>query len=1025
MTLSELSIKRPVLATVFSIVIVIFGIVGFLSLGIREFPSVDPPVITVSTDYTGANAEIIEAQITEPLEEQINRVAGIKTISSTSSNGRSSIRVEFELGMDLDDAANDVRDKVSQGMRNLPPDADPPIVSKADADAQTILAITMQSNKRSLLELTDIADNVFAERMQTIPGVSQVYLWGEKEYSMRLVLDPAKMEAYQVTPADLRQALNDQNLELPTGQVEGDNRYLTIRTYGRLNTAEEFNNLIVAQRGQRLVRIKDIGQAELSALNEKSILRGNHGIPMVGVAIQPQPGANYIEIVDEAFKRIEQLKPDLPPDLKLGIGLDTTRPIRKSIQEVQTTILIAFFLVLFVIFIFLRSIRTTIIPVITIPIALTGTFAFLYFAGYSINVLTLLGMLLATGLVVDDAIVMMENIYSRIEDGYSPIQAAFKGSRQVFFAIIATTITLICVFLPIFFIQGLTGRLFREFAMVVAGAVLISTFVSLSLTPMICSRVLRKRTREYTFLRFLKQPIDYLMSHYRGWLTSFMQRRWLVFPIILVTMGLIWFFNSRLQSELAPLEDKSRIRLISTALEGISYEMMDEYQEQLIQLVDTIPEKEYLLSVTSPGFGSSVSINRGFMWLALYPPNQRERSQMEVARELSQKVNAYNFAQTYVVQEPTIGSSGFGGLPVQFVLQAPNLEKLKEVIPEFMEKARNHPAFEIVDIDLKFTKPELIVNIDRNKAQDMGISVRDVAETLQTYFSEQRIGYFIKDGKQYYVLARADRRNRDEPHDLTNMKVRNASGEMVALDNIVTLTNDSRPPQLLRYNRYTSATVSASLNEGYKLGQGIEIMDQIADEVLDNSFSTALAGTSEDFEESSGNILLVFLFVLILIYLTLSGQFESFRDPLTIMFTVPLALAGAMMALFIFGQTLNIFSQIGMIVLVGIVTKNGILIVEFINQKRDEGQSMDEAIINASSERFRPVLMTSMATVLGALPLAVTIGQASNSRIPMGIAIIGGLLFSLVLTLFIIPSLYSYIGSKTKRNVIEEENISS
>lgn len=1025
MTLSELSIKRPVLATVFSIVIVIFGIVGFLSLGIREFPSVDPPVITVRTDYTGANAEIIEAQITEPLEEQINRVAGIKTISSTSSNGRSSIRVEFELGMDLDDAANDVRDKVSQGMRNLPPDADPPIVSKADADAQTILAITMQSNKRSLLELTDIADNVFAERMQTIPGVSQVYLWGEKEYSMRMVLDPAKMEAYQVTPTDLRQALNDQNLELPTGQVEGDNRYLTIRTYGRLNTAEEFNNLIVAQRGQRLVRIKDIGQAELSALNEKSILRGNHGIPMVGVAIQPQPGANYIEIVDEAFKRIEQLKPDLPPDLKLGIGLDTTRPIRNSIQEVQTTILIAFFLVLFVIFIFLRSIRTTIIPIITIPIALTGTFAFLYFAGYSINVLTLLGMLLATGLVVDDAIVMMENIYSRIEDGYSPIQAAFKGSRQVFFAIIATTITLICVFLPIFFIQGLTGRLFREFAMVVAGAVLISTFVSLSLTPMICSRVLRKTTREYTFLRFLKQPIDYLMSHYRGWLTSFMQRRWLVFPIILVTMGLIWFFNSRLQSELAPLEDKSRIRLISTALEGISYEMMDEYQEQLIQLVDTIPEKEYLLSVTSPGFGSSVSINRGFMWLALYPPNQRERSQMEVARELSQKVNAYNFAQTYVVQEPTIGSSGFGGLPVQFVLQAPNLEKLKEVIPEFMKKARNHPAFGIVDIDLKFTKPELIVNIDRNKAQDMGISVRDVAETLQTYFSEQRIGYFMKDGKQYYVLARADRRNRDEPHDLTNMKVLNASGEMVALDNIVTLTNDSRPPQLLRYNRYTSATVSASLNEGYKLGQGIEIMDQIADEVLDNSFSTALAGTSEDFVESSGNILLVFLFVLILIYLTLSGQFESFRDPLTIMFTVPLALAGAMMALYIFGKTLNIFSQIGMIVLVGIVTKNGILIVEFINQKRDEGQSMDEAIINASSERFRPVLMTSMATVLGALPLAVTIGQASNSRIPMGIAIIGGLLFSLVLTLFIIPSLYRYIGSKTKRNVIEEENIPS
>ncbi|NBC83412.1 MAG: MMPL family transporter [Bacteroidetes bacterium] len=1025
MTLSELSIKRPVLATVFSIVIVIFGIVGFISLGVREFPSVDPPIITVRTDYTGANAEIMEAQITEPLEEQINRVAGIKTISSTSSNGRSSIRVEFELGMDLDDAANDVRDKVSQGMRNLPPDADPPIVSKADADAQTILAITMQSNKRSLLELTEIADNVFAERMQTISGVSQVYLWGEKEYAMRLVLNPDKMEAYRITPTDLRQALNNQNLELPTGQVEGNSRYLTIRTYGRLNTAEEFNNLIVAQRGQTLVRIKDIGQAELAALNEKSILRGNQGIPMVGVAIQPQPGANYIEIVDDAFSRVEQLKPDLPPDIKLGVGLDTTRSIRKSIQEVQSTIVVAFILVLFVIFIFLRSIRTTIIPVITIPIALTGTFAFLYFAGYSINVLSLLGMLLATGLVVDDAIVMMENIYSRIEEGYSPIQAAFKGSRQVFFAIIATTITLVCVFLPIFFLQGLTGRLFREFAMVVAGAVIISTFVSLSLTPMLCSRVLSKSTREYSFLRILKQPIDYLMNHYRGWLTSFMHRRWLVFPIIAVTLGLIWLFNTGLQSELAPLEDKSRIRLVSTALEGTSYEMMDDYQKKLIQLTDTIPEKEYLLSVTSPGFGSSVSINRGFMWLALYPPDEREKSQMEIAQELSRKARSYNFAQTYVVQEPTISSGGFSSLPVQFVLQAPNLERLKEVIPAFLEKARSHPAFGIVDIDLKFTKPELIVNIDRNKAQDMGISVRDVAETLQTYFSEQRMGYFIKDGKQYFVVARADRKNRDEPHDLTNMKVRNAAGQMVALDNIVTLTDDSRPPQLLRYNRYTSATVSASLNEGYKLGQGIEIMEQIADEVLDDSFSTSLTGTSEDYRESSGNILLVFLFALILIYLTLSGQFESFRDPLTIMFTVPLALAGAMMALFIFGQTLNIFSQIGMIVLVGIVTKNGILIVEFINQKRDEGQTMNEAIVNAASERFRPVLMTSMATVLGALPLAVTMGQASNSRIPMGIAIIGGLLFSLVLTLFVIPSLYSYIGSKSKRNVIKEENISA
>ncbi|MFW5708453.1 MAG: efflux RND transporter permease subunit, partial [Bacteroidota bacterium] len=983
MTLSEISIKRPVLAIVFAIAIVIFGVVAFFSLGVREYPSVDPPIITVRTDYTGANAEIIETQITEPLEEEINKVAGIKTLSSISSNGRSNIRVEFELGIDIDDAANDVRDKVSQALRSLPPDADPPVVSKADADAQTILAITISSNKRSLLELTEIADNMFAERLQTIKGISETYLWGEKEYAMRLILDPDKLDAFQITPMDIRNALQAQNLELPTGQIEGDRKYLTIRTYGRLNTQEEFDDLIITKRGNTLIRVKDVGRTELGALNEKSILRGNKGIPMVGIAMQPQPGANYIEIVDEAFARVERIKQDLPPDITLGVGLDITKSIRKSINEVQMTIFIAFGLVLLIIFIFLRNIRTTFIPVITIPISLIGTFALIYIAGYSINILTLLGLLLATGLVVDDAIVVMENIYSKIEQGLNPVQAAFKGAKQVYFAVIATTITLVCVFLPIFFLQGLTGRLFREFAMVVAGAVIISTFISLSLTAMLSSRLLRKADKEYRSLRYIKKPIDFLLSHYKGWLTSFMKKRWLVFPIIIATVGMIILFYSTLQSELAPLEDKSGLRLTSTAPEGTSYDMMDDFQMQLIRLIDTLPEKEYLLSVTSPGFGSSVSVNTGFVRITLYPPEERERSQMELASILNKKVKEYNFAQTFVIQEPTI-SSGGRGLPVQFVLQAPNLEKLKDVIPEFMQKVRNHPAFGVSDINLKFTKPELIVNIDRSRANDMGISVRDIAQTLQTYFSEQRIGYFIKDGEQYYVVARAEENRRDEPQDLLNMKLRTSSGEMVALDNLVTLTDESRPPQLLRYNRYTSATVSASLNDGYALGDGIEAMRSIADEVLDDSFSTALTGTSEDYEESSSNLLLIFIFALVLIYLTLSAQFESFRDPLTILFTVPLALAGSLMSLFLFGQTLNIFSQIGIIVLIGIVTKNGILIVEFANQKRDEGQPLLSAIIDASAERFRPILMTSLATVLGVLPLTISFLGASASRISLG-----------------------------------------
>ena len=1021
MTLSELSIKRPVLTTVFAIAIVLFGIVAFQSLGVREYPSVDPPIITVRTDYTGANAQIIESQITEPLEEQINRVDGIKTLSSISSTGRSTIRVEFELGMDLDNAANDVRDRVAQAVRNLPPDADPPIVSKADADAQTILTITLQSGQRNLLELTEMARNVFAERLQTIEGVGQVNIWGSKPYAMRLVLDPDRMQAFRITPSDIRRALNEQNIELPSGQVEGERRYLTIQTYGRLNTEEEFNELVIDSRDGNIVRLRDIGRAELGALNEQSILRGNRGIPMVGVALQPQPGSNFIEIVDEAYARVEVLKREIPPDIMVGVGLDITESIRRSIRDVQYTIAIAFLLVLVIIFVFLRNIRTTFIPVITIPISLIGSFAFLYAAGFSINLLTLLGLLLATGMVVDDAIVMMENIYAKIEQGMNPVQAAFKGSRQVFFAIISTTITLISVFLPIFFMQGLTGRLFREFAMVVAGSIIISTFISLSLTVMLSSRLLKQDNREYRSLQFIRRPIDFLLGNYKKWLTAFMRVRYLSFPMIVVTFGIIWYFMVHMPKELAPLDDKSALRLVSTAPEGTSYEMMDAYQMQMIGIIDTIPEKEYLLSVTSPGFGASVSVNTGFVRVMLKPAHERSRTQMDIAGELSRIVRHYNMAQTYVVQDPTIAASGGGsGLPVQFVLQAPNLQKLEEFIPPFLAAARQHPALEVVDIDLRFTKPELIIDIDRDKAFDMGVSVRDIAETLQTYFSEQRVGYFIRDGKQYFVLAHAERSMRRQPGDIANIHVRAASGEMVALDNLVSLRDESLPPQLLRFNRYSSATVSASPAPGYTLGDGIAAMHDVADQILDETFLTALTGTSADYAESSGNLMLVFIFAMILIFLTLSGQFESFRDPFTIMLTVPLALAGALITLWIFGQTLNIFSQIGMIVLVGIVTKNGILIVEFANQKRLEGQDRMQAAINAAADRVRPIIMTSLATALGAMPLVITLGGTANSRLPLGLAIIGGLLFSLVLTLLVIPALYTYISSKKRNHVVEE-----
>jgi len=1011
MNLSSLSIERPVLATVLSIFIVLFGIIGFTYLGVREFPSVDPPIVTVTTNYPGANSEVIESQITEPLEDAVNGVPGIRTLTSVSSDGRSTITVEFDLSIDMNDAANDVRDKVAQAVRNLPPDADPPIVNKADADADFILSITVQSDQRSLLELSAFGNNVFKERLQTVPGVSEVRIWGEKKYSMKLEIDPRKLAAYKLTPLDVRNALNRENVELPSGRIEGHTTELTIRTFGRLSTEDDFNNLIISDANNALVRLKDIGYARLAPENERSLLRGNRGIPMIGIAIIPQPGSNYIEIVDEIYARVEQIKRDLPADLQLGVALDSTTTIRKAIAEVQETIIIAFILVLLVIFLFLRDWRTTIIPVIAIPISLIGAFFVMYIADFSINILTLLGIVLATGLVVDDAIVVMENIYNKIEKGEDPRKASHEGSKEIIFAVISTTVTLIAVFLPIVFLQGLTGRLFREFGIVVSGAVIISSFVSLSLTPMMSSRILKKQNRTSKFYLVTERFFNGMINGYRSSLEAFMRRSWLGFVIMLGSIALIFGFGRLIPSELAPMEDKSQLVIQLSAQEGTSFERMDEYNMQVIQLVDTLHEVANILSVTSPGFGSSVSVNRGFVRVTLTPPSERTRSQQEVATWVTGQMKKYNFGRSFVTQRQTIGDRR-GGLPVQFVIQAPDFERLKTVVPVFLERAQKDPAFSVVDIDLKFNKPELRVEIDRAKAREMGVSVLDIAETMQLFFSGQRFGYFIYEGKQYQVIGQASRDNRDDPLDLRFVNVRNKYGEVVPLDNLIQVSNQTSPPQLYRYNRYVSATFSANPAPGYTVGQGIEAMESIADEVLDDTFTTSLAGTSKDFNESNNSLVFAFLLALILIYLVLAAQFESFRDPLTIMLTVPLAVAGAVLTLWMFDFTLNIFSQIGIIVLVGIVTKNGILIVEFANQRRQSGLSITEGVIDAASQRFRPILMTSLATILGALPIALALGDSSTSRMPMGAAIIGGLIFSLALTLYVIPALYTYITSR-------------
>ncbi|NBC24532.1 MAG: MMPL family transporter [Bacteroidetes bacterium] len=1013
MNLSSISINRPVLSSVLSLVIFLFGLIAFTFLGVREYPSVDPPIISVRTNYPGANANIIETQITEILEESINGVAGINSLSSISSDGRSSITVEFNLDTDLEAAANDVRDRVSRAVRNLPPEAEPPIVTKADADATTILAMTVQSNERNLMELTEFADRFFKERLQTIDGISKITIWGSKEYSMRLKMDPVKIKAYGLSPQDIRLALQRENVELPSGKIEGYRSELSIRTFGRLETPDEFNNLIIREDGNNLIRFKDIGQASIEPLDQQTLLRGNGLIPMVGIAVTPLPGANYISIADEFYKRVEQLKKDMPDDLELGYAIDTTLPIRAAIDDVTLTIVLAFSLVILIIFFFLRDWRSTLIPAIAIPISLVGAFFIMYLFDFSINILTLLGVVLATGLVVDDAIVMLENIYQKIESGQKSMQAAHEGAREIFFAIIATTVTLVAVFLPVIFLQGLTGKLFQEFGIVVAGAVIISTFVSLTLTPTLSARILKKKDLSKGFYARTEKHFRWLTDAYKGKLRPFLRNRWISPLAIILAAAGTYFLYSALPSELAPREDKSGFRIIATAPEGVSYELMDQYVLDLLRLVDTIPEKEALISVTAPSFGSSTSVNSAFMRVTLKQPDQRERSQGEVVKSIYPKLKKLSFANAFISQSQTIEvSRSFGGLPVAYVLQAPDLNALREILPRFMESAAERPEFNVLDLNLKFTKPEINIRINRERARSLGVSARDIAETIQLYFNQQRLGYFIKNNKQYEVVGEADRNHRDQPDDILSLALRNQNGELIPISDIIDIEERSTPPQIFHYNRYTSATISADLAAGYTIGQGIQAMDEISAELLPDNFKTDLSGTSKEFRESAGGLSFAFLLALALVYLALAAQFESYVDPLIIMFTVPLALIGALFSLWLLGHTLNIFSQIGMIVLIGIVTKNGILIVEFANQKLAQGHSKLEAIINASASRFRPILMTSLATSLGTLPIALALGSAATSRIPMGVAIIGGLIFAMILTLFIIPGMYLLISRK-------------
>ena len=1005
MSLSSTSINRPVLATVFSLVILLFGIIGMTYLGIREFPSVDPPIISVSTSYPGANSDVIETQITEPLEQSINGIPGIRTLTSRSSQGRSSISVEFELSVDMDNAANDVRDKVSQAQRYLPRDCDPPTVSKADADANPIMMVIVKSPQRFLLELSEIADLTLKEQLQTVSGVSAVMIWGEKRYAMRIWLDPAKLAGYQMTPLDVRNAILRENVELPAGSIEGTATELTIRALGLMTTPQEFNSLILRQMGDQIIRVSDIGRAELGPEDLRGLMKVN-GIPMVATAIVPQPGANHIEIVDEIYSRLEFIKKDLPDDVEIDIGFDNTKYIRSSIKEVQATIYLAFFLVVVIIFAFLRDWRTTVIPIIVIPVSLVGSFFIMYIAGFTINVLTLLAIVLSIGLVVDDAIVMMENIYVKIEQGLTPFDAGIRGANEIFFAIISTTITLVAVFIPIVFLEGMTGRLFREFSIVIAGAVVISSFVALTLTPMLSTKLLKTRHHRSKAYHFTEKFFISLNKVYQNSLNSFLAKKYLSLIILVASLVLIVVLWKSIPAEMAPLEDRSQMSISVTSQEGSTYEYNLGYLEEVKELIDSIvPEYDKVAAMVFGG--------RAFARIALVEPSERKRSQQEIAGQLSDELRKKTKARASVIQQSTFGGRR-AGLPIQYVLQAPSIDKLREILPEFMSEVNSNPNFVMADVNLKFTKPELQIVINRDKANLLGVSTQNIGQTLQLALSGQRFGYFIMNGKQYEILGELARQDRNKPLDLKSLYVRNNSGNMVQLDNFVTLQESTAPPQLYRYNRFVAATISAGLAEGKTISQGLEEMDKIAAKVLDDTFRTALAGDSKDFMESSSSLMFAFLLAIILIFLVLSAQFESFKDPIIVMMSVPLALTGALVFMWYFNITMNIFSQIGIIMLIGLVSKNGILIVEFANQRKTAGMNKADAIRFASAARFRPILMTSLSTILGVMPLALGWGEGAQSRVAMGVAVVGGLTLSTFLTLYVVPAIYLFISSESK-----------
>ena len=1009
MSLASTSIRRPVLTIMLSALIVLFGSIGLYQVGIREYPAIDPPIVDVRTTYTGANAEVVANQITEPLESAINGIDGIRTLMSTSREEQSNITVEFNLGANMEQAANDVRDKVSRAQRWLPENADIPIVSKADANSSPIVVLSLASDVLSLLELTEQGTRM-QERIQTVPGVAEVRIWGIKRYAMRIYVDPVRMAGANLTIDAIKYALDREDTELPAGQLEGTSAIVNLRSYSKLKNEDDFRNVILLADGDKFVRLGDVADVVLGAENDRNTVRMNKR-PMVSLAVIPQPGSDQIKIVDEVLSRLDEFRRDLPESIVIQPSFDNTKFVRAALSEVQETIAIAFVLVIAIIFLFLRDFKTTLIPMLTIPISLIGVFFIIWILDFSINILTLLGVVLAISIVVDDAIVVLENIFAKVEEGLPTREAAVKGVNEIFAAVISTTLVLCAVFLPLFFMQGFTGRLFREFSVVIGGSTIISSFVALTLGSMLSSRFLKKGEKHNWFYTATAPFFEKLSSTYARFLGKILKSPLFAIPIILACAVVAIFAFMNLPSELAPLEDRSRVNVQVTAHEGAPFLFISDKMKIIENLIlDNVPELDRVLVQTAPGLAGSV--NNGAASIMLVDPPKRKRSQQEIANSLRKVLSQVEGVRISIQQEQTIRVGSRSGLPVQVVVKASELDSLKKYLPDLMDKIQQSQLLTMADVNLKFTRPQLDVEMNRDNLRASGIAPRDVAGALQLAYSGMRYGYFLRDGKQYQIMGEINSQNRATPASLQTLYLRNNRGDLVSLDQLVDLKERAVPPSIFNYSRYVSATISASPAQDVALGDAITEMRSIIDKELPESFRTELTGTSRDFMEASGSLAMVFCLALLIVYMLLAAQFESFRHPFTIMLTVPLALSGALAALYIGGHTLNIFSQIGLVMLVGLVTKNGILIVEFANQRRAAGMDLRHAVAGAAGARLRPILMTSLTSVCGFMPIALAFGAGAESRVPMGVAVIGGITVSLVFSLLVVPAAYLLVSNK-------------